>query len=75
MQRLEAQQIQGEDERVGSSALLGATAAYGILGAVALVAFGRLPAASDTGAQVVTWFREHSGVCGRSRSPRRHSHS
>jgi hypothetical protein len=59
MQRLEAQQIQGADERVGSQALLGATAAYGVLSAVALVAFGTLPAASETGAQVLTWFREY----------------
>ena len=59
MQRLEVPQIQGEDERVGSRALLGATAAYGILGVVALVAFGTLPASSETGEQLVTWFREH----------------
>jgi Domain of unknown function (DUF4386) len=59
MQRLKVPQIQGEDERVGSRALLGATAAYGILGVVALVAFGTLPASSETGEQLVTWFREN----------------
>jgi hypothetical protein len=64
MQRLEVQQIQGEDERIGSRALLGATAAYAILGAIALAAFGTLPAASETGAQVVIWFRGHRDSVG-----------
>jgi hypothetical protein len=34
----------GNDGQVGSRALLAASAAYGILGAVALAAFGTLPA-------------------------------
>ncbi len=49
----------GNHGHVGSRALLAATAAYGILGAVALAAFGTLPAASETGPQLVTWFREN----------------
>lgn len=61
MQRLDAPQVRGEDEHVGSRALLVATAAYAIFatfGALALAAFGTLPAASETGTQLVTWFRE-----------------
>ena len=49
----------GEDSSGGSRVLVGATVAYAILGALALVAFGTLPAASDTGTQLVNWFREH----------------
>ena len=59
MQHLDANPIRGEDEPVGSRALLGATAAYAILSAVGLAAFGTLPAASETGVQVVAWFREN----------------
>jgi hypothetical protein len=59
MQNFDSQFIQGKDERIGSRALLGATVAYGLLSGVALVAFGTLPAATETGAQLVTWFREH----------------
>ena len=47
------------DGQVGSRALLAASAAYGILAAVAVAAFGTLPAASETGPQLVTWFREN----------------
>jgi hypothetical protein len=47
------------DGQVGSRALLAATAAYAILVAVAMVAFGTFPAASETGPQLVTWFREN----------------
>ena len=47
------------DGQVGSRALLAASAAYGILVAVAMVAFGTFPAASETGPQLVTWFREN----------------
>ena len=52
----------GNHGQVGSRALLAATAAYGILAAVALAAlaaFGTLPAAAETGPQLVTWFREN----------------
>jgi len=59
MQSLSGQHVHGQDERIGSRALLGATAAYAILSTVGLVAFGTLPAASETGAQLVAWFREH----------------
>jgi Domain of unknown function (DUF4386) len=45
---------------VGSGALLAATAAYAIIPGIGLAAFGTTPAAAETGAQVVTWFREHS---------------
>ena len=52
----------GNQGQVGSRALLAASAAYGILAAfalAALAAFGTLPAASETGPQLVTWFREN----------------
>jgi hypothetical protein len=61
MQSLDAQQVRGGDEHLGSRALLVATGAYAILailGALALAAFGTLPAASETGTQLVTWFQE-----------------
>ena len=58
MQSLDALRVRGEHEHVGSRALLGATGAYAILGALALAAFGTIPAASETGTQLVTWFRE-----------------
>jgi len=47
------------DGRIGSSVLLVATIAYAALSVVALVGIGTLPAASDSGAQLVDWFREH----------------
>jgi len=62
MQSLDAPEVRGEDEHVGSRALLGATGAYALVGTLALAAFGTLPAASETGTQVVTWFREHGGL-------------
>src|SRR5258706_6145526 len=40
-----------------SPVLLAATIAYAFLAGVALVAFGTLPAATETGAELVTWFR------------------
>ena len=43
--------------RSGSRVLLGATIAYALLMAVALAAFGTLPAATETGAELVAWFR------------------
>lgn len=46
-----------DSPKPGSRALLTATIAYGLLGTVALVAFGTLPAATETGAEVITWFR------------------
>jgi len=47
------------DGGVGSPVLLGATLAYAALSGVALVGVGTLPAASESGAQLVDWFREH----------------
>jgi hypothetical protein len=43
--------------RAGSRVLLAATIAYALLAAVALAAFGTLPAATETGAELVAWFR------------------
>ena len=43
-----------------SRALIGATLAYGAAVGVAGSASGTLPAAVETGDQVVTWFREHA---------------
>ena len=60
----DARVARGDDEQVGSRVLLGATVVYAILvmlGLSALSAFGTLPAASETGTQVVAWFREHGG--------------
>jgi hypothetical protein len=45
--------------RSGSRVLLAATIAYGLLGAVALAALGTLPAATETGAELVAWFRSY----------------
>jgi len=76
---LEPDKVHGldTDGQLGSRTLLGATLAYALLGGVALAAFGTLPAASETGAELVAWLREHrepvgwGGVYGRSRSLRR----
>jgi hypothetical protein len=43
--------------RAGSRVLLGATIAYALLAAVELAAFGTLPAATETGTELVAWFR------------------
>ena len=51
--------MQGDSGRAGSSALLGAAVAVFVLYAIGLVALGTPPGASETGAQVVAWFREH----------------
>jgi len=45
---------------VQSRTLIGATLAYGVALGVALSTSGTLPAAMETGDQVVTWFREHA---------------
>jgi hypothetical protein len=50
---------QGMLSRVGSRALLGAALAVLILYGVGVIALGTPPSASDTGEQVVTWFRLH----------------
>ena len=43
-----------------SRVLIGATLAYGVAVGLAQAAAGTLPAAAETGDQVVTWFREHA---------------
>jgi hypothetical protein len=43
----------------GSRVLLAATIAYGVLGAIALAALGTLPAATETGPELVAWFRSY----------------
>jgi hypothetical protein len=43
-----------------SRALIGATLAYGVALGVAASTSGTLPAAAETGDQVVSWFREHA---------------
>lgn len=48
--------------RSGSRVLLAATLAYGLLallGGAALAALGTLPAATETGAELVAWFRSY----------------
>jgi hypothetical protein len=52
------QDVQALNEQVGSRALLVATAAYLLLALVGLIAVGTLPAATETGDQLVAWFRE-----------------
>jgi hypothetical protein len=43
--------------RAGSRVLLAATIAYALLAAVELAAVGTLPAATETGTELVAWFR------------------
>jgi hypothetical protein len=54
----ETQDIQAGNEQCGSRALLVATAAYLLLAVVGLIAVGTFPAATETGDQLVAWFRE-----------------
>lgn len=56
------QPAQGMNGQLGSRALLAATMAYVILVGAGLAALGTVPAGAETGAQVVTWFREHRGA-------------
>ena len=44
---------------VRSHSLLGATVAYAVLVVAGLAAIGRFPAATETGEQLVAWFREN----------------
>ncbi len=62
MQHAEALSTGAAREREGSPALLAATAAVAILSVLALLVWGTPPAAAETGAQVVGWFREHRDV-------------
>jgi hypothetical protein len=59
MQERETLSAQEKLTNVESRALLGAALAVLILYAVGLLALGTPPSASDTGEQVVTWFRQH----------------
>jgi hypothetical protein len=59
MQEPETFSVQDKLTRVGSRALLGAALAVLVLYGVGLIALGTPPSASDTGEQVVTWFRQH----------------
>ena len=45
----------------GSRTLLAATIAYASCAAIAAAGLGTLPAASETGAELVAWFRSHPG--------------
>src|SRR5215475_8364406 len=45
----------------GSRVMLAATITYAVLGAVALAGLGTLPAATETGAELVVWFRANPG--------------
>src|SRR5512146_489180 len=62
MQQAQAPDIRAVYERLVSPALLAATVAYAVLIAAGLAALGTLPAAADTGSQLVVWFREHRGA-------------
>ena len=56
---MQTQHSQLADENVGSRALLAATIAYAILMRAGLSVLGTPPAASESGEQVVAWFREN----------------
>jgi len=49
----------GDNTRLGSRALVGATAATGVLAFGSLLLLGTPPAAAESGPQVVAWFREN----------------
>jgi hypothetical protein len=49
----------GRDERLGSQALVGATASYAVLVFASLLLLGTPPAAAESGPQVVAWFHEN----------------
>jgi len=53
---------EGADQPLGSRALLGATVAYALLVVVGLAAIGTFPAATESGEQLVAWFRENGGA-------------
>jgi hypothetical protein len=50
------------DAPAGSRGLLAATVAYIVLVVAGLAALGTTPAASETGSQLVAWFREHGSA-------------
>ncbi len=56
------QHVPSTERPAGSYALLAATIVYVALIIAALAMAGTLPAAAETGAQVVAWFREHRGA-------------
>ncbi len=56
------QHASSADRPIGSCALLAATLIYVGLIVAALALVGTLPAAADSGAQAVSWFREHRGA-------------
>jgi hypothetical protein len=59
MAKYATETIRALDEPLGSWPLLWATAAYAVFGVAGLVAVGTFPAATETGEQVVAWFREN----------------
>lgn len=56
------QYVQAGDVAAGSRPLLAATVAYVALVCAGLAMVGTVPAAAETGAQLVAWFREHRGA-------------
>jgi len=59
MVKHETETIRATDEPLGSRSLLWATVAYTVFGVAGLLAVGTFPAATETGEQLVAWFREH----------------
>ena len=59
MEKQVTETIRATDKPVGSRSLLGATVAYAVFGVAGLVAIGTFPAATETGEQLVAWFREN----------------
>ena len=59
MQETSRRRPQMEEISTGSWTLLGATLAVALLSLLAQAMLGTPPAGSDTGQQVVAWFREH----------------
>ncbi len=59
MQQRATDLVHDKDARVGSRALLGAATALALVLVAGLIGVGTLPAASETGPQLVAWLREH----------------
>ena len=58
MRQLKRRDVEAGNEQVGSRALLVATGAYFLLAVAGLIAVGTFPAVTESGDQLVTWFRD-----------------